>query len=363
MKNHPYAALPDRQFWRRFVSDFPWGNINFNDRPKFQLGREDRIATAGSCFAQHISRYLKKHGIPSYIAEPPHPLISQYGGDTASYELFSARYGNIYTARQLWELFEQAFGHREVIEDFVQEEGRWFDLLRPSVQKYGYISLEEARADRAYHLLRVRELFKNASVFIFTLGLTESWYNSQFRYTYPACPGTVRGCYDPDLHRFQNVSCGDVVNNLERLINALSVVNPGLKIILTVSPVPLVATFTNQNVLVASSYSKAVLRAAAGEIERQHANVAYFPSFEIISSAASFGQYLSSDLREVTERGVSHVMDCFLCTFFNSSAGSVNLMETVDRENLSSSQYGPSALVECDELMNARSGSHLEKRD
>ena len=362
MKNHPYAALPDRQFWRRFVSDCPWGNINLNDRPKFQLGREDRVATAGSCFAQHISRYLKKHGIPSYIAEPPHPLMSQYGGDTASYELFSARYGNIYTARQLWELFEQAFGHREMIEDFAQEDGRWFDLLRPSVQKHGYVSLEEARADRAYHLLRVRELFKNASVFIFTLGLTESWYNAQLLHTYPVCPGTVRGCYDPDLHRFQNVSCGEVVDDLEQLINALSVVNPSLKIILTVSPVPLVATFTNQNVLVASSYSKAVLRAAAGEIERQHSNVAYFPSFEIISSPASFGQYLASDLREVTERGVSHVMDCFLDTFFNLSAVPVNPGASFEHAERSSSHDEPSALVECDELMNARPVSHSEKR-
>jgi len=76
--------------------------------------------------------------------------------------------------------------------------------------------------------------------------------------------------------------------------------------------VPLVASYTNKNVLVASMHSKSVLRAAVGEIEARHSHVAYFPSYEIISHPASFGQYLASDLREVTERGVHHVMDCFL---------------------------------------------------
>jgi hypothetical protein len=357
MKNHPYAELPDRQFWRRFVSDCPWGKLNLNDSAKFQLEREDRIAAAGSCFAQHISRHLKKHGIPPYIAEPPHPLISEYGGDTGSYELFSARYGNIYTSRQLWELFEQAFGRREMIEDFAEEDGRWFDLLRPSVHKQGYVSVSEARADRAYHLLRVRELFENASVFIFTLGLTESWYNARSLHTYPACPGTVRGSYNPDCHRFQNAAYSEVTQDLEQLVNALSLINPSLKMILTVSPVSLVATFTGQNVLVASSYSKSVLRAAAGEVERRHANVAYFPSFEIISSPASFGQYLSSDLREVNERGVSHVMECFLGTFFNVGTQPVDPIAGVAEADRSSPLERTSALVECDELMNARTSS------
>jgi hypothetical protein len=82
-----------------------------------------------------------------------------------------------------------------------------------------------------------------------------------------------------------------------------------------VSPVPLVATYTSANVLVASSYSKAVLRAAAGEVEARHPHVAYFPSYEIISHAASFGQYLESDLREVAARGVHHVMTSFLGNF------------------------------------------------
>ena len=38
------------------------------------------------------------------------------------------------------------------------------------------------------------------------------------------------------------------------------------KCIISVSPVPLIATATNQHALVANTYSKSVLRAAAGEL-------------------------------------------------------------------------------------------------
>lgn len=313
---HPYSELPRRHFWKKFVSDVAWRDLDINDAPKFALTREAKVATAGSCFAQHIARYMRNAGMAPYIAEPAHALVQQYGGELESYTQFSARYGNIYTVRQCLELFRQAFDIIPMIEDFVEDKGRWFDLLRPNAIKAGFASLAEARADRAYHLTRVKLMFETTDVFVFTLGLTESWFNVKGGHTYPACPGTVKGQYRPEEHRFHNFTCSEVVADLEALIAELSKVNPALKVIFTVSPVPLVATRSDRNVLIASSYSKSVLRAAVGEVEVKYPHVAYFPSYEIISHPASFGQYQASDLREVTERGVSHVMNCFLSTFY-----------------------------------------------
>lgn len=313
---HPYSHLPDRSFWTRFVSHSPWRNLNLNDRPKFLLAPDARVATAGSCFAQHITRYMNNAGLTPYTAERAHPLALSFGGETDSYTLFSARYGNIYTTRQCLELFQQAFGLIPVIHDYVEDKGRFYDLLRPNAVPDGFATLAEARADRLYHLERVKVLFETTDVFIFTLGLTECWYNTQNGHTYPACPGTARGSYLPQQHAFRNFTCAEVTADLHAFIAALARVNPALKLILTVSPVPLVATQSEHNVLLASSYSKSVLRAACGEVEPAYDHVAYFPSYEIISHPACFGQYLESDLRGVTERGVSHVMDCFLSSFY-----------------------------------------------
>lgn len=352
---HPYANLPPRNFWKRSISNVSWRDLNLNDAPKFKLQREDTVATAGSCFAQHIARYMRNAGMSPFTAEPAHALMSEFGGEVESYTQFSARYGNIYTIRQCLELLRQALGSRPMIEDFVEDNGRWFDLLRPNVVKQGFGSFAEAHADRAYHLSRVRVMFETTDVFVFTLGLTEAWVNFFGQYTYPVCPGTLKGQYLPDVHQFHNFSFNEVVADLEALIEELKFINSSLKIIFTVSPVPLVATYSDHNVLLASSYSKAVLRAAVGDVEARHSHVAYFPSYEIISHPASFGQYLASDLREVTERGVSHVMSCFLSTFYedNIQVNTIYEPATTIQPILSNMPQGDAeALKACDEMYN-----------
>lgn len=354
---HPYSNLPDQNFWKRFVPNLPWRELPLGGQAKFQLHASSKIATAGSCFAQHIARYLNRTGRSAYIAEVPHPLVAAFGGEVESYQLFSARYGNIYTARQCLELFNQAFGLIPMIEDFVEQDDRAYDLLRPNAIPDGFPGLREARADRIYHLACVKKLFETTDVFVFTLGLTECWYNTEAGHTYPVCPGTVRGEYNTQLYQFRNLSYPEVMADLDALIQGLLKVNSALKIILTVSPVPLVATYTDKNVLVASSYSKSVLRAVCGEIESRYNNVQYFPSFEIVGHAASFGQYLASDLREISERGVSHVMSCFFSTFFGAEPVSTapDQGQKTDAIHSVIAAYEMSASlidVECEEIFN-----------
>src|SRR5262249_20799834 len=125
----------------------PWHAVAFVDGARFTISRSDKIATAGSCFAQHITRHLRLAGCDILVAEPPHPLLSKGFAEELHYGQYSARYGNIYTARQLLQLFEQAVGEREIIEDFVAEGAVAYDLLRPGIPPQGFSSVEEARMD------------------------------------------------------------------------------------------------------------------------------------------------------------------------------------------------------------------------
>jgi len=47
-------------------------------------------------------------------------------------------------------------------------------------------------------------------------------------------------------------------------------------------------------------------------MQESHANVAYFPSYEIITGAFNKGRYFADDLRNANEDGVNHVMRLFL---------------------------------------------------
>ena len=100
---------------------------------------------------------------------------------------------------------------------------------------------------------------------------------------FSACPGTVAGSFDPDRHEFRNFDAAEATADLLEFTWLLRSINPGVRIILTVSPVPLIATATGDHVLTASIYSKSVLRVAAAELARLEPEIAYFPAYEIVT--------------------------------------------------------------------------------
>ena len=310
---HPYRELPTSAFWRKAVSGVavrdvdPIGNVGFTISPT------DRVATAGSCFAQHIARHLREAGFHFLVTETAHPIVPAEQAEAFGYGVFTARYGNIYTARQLLQLFQRAYGLFVPEEDVWQEaDGCWTDPFRPQIQPGRFLTRAELEADRTHHFGCIRRAFNDLDVFVFTLGLTESWSSRQDDAVYPLCPGVGGGKFDPARHVFRNASVADVVADLISFIDLLRGVNPAARIMLTVSPVPLVATASGQHVLTATAYSKSVLRVAADEVSRQRPNVVYFPSFEIITGNFNRGIYFADDCRSVTEEGVEHVMRTFL---------------------------------------------------
>ena len=88
-------------------------------------------------------------------------------------------------------------------------------------------------------------------------------------------------------------------------------INPTVRFVLTVSPVPLTATATSSHVLLATTYSKSVLRAVAGSLAERFADVDYFPSYEVVMSHPSRGIYFEQNMRSVTPAGVEAVMAYF----------------------------------------------------
>jgi hypothetical protein len=93
-----------------------------------------------------------------------------------------------------------------------------------------------------------------------------------------------------------------------------------VRVILTVSPVPLVATFVNRHVLVSTIYSKSVLRVAAEQVVQAMPNTAYFPSYEIVTGHHFGYSLFEPDLRSIKPSGVAHVMSIFARHYLNATA-------------------------------------------
>jgi hypothetical protein len=320
---HPYEGLPGSAFWRTAVAERPAHALENIYRKKFCLSPSDKIATAGSCFAQHISRHLRANRYEVLDAEPPPPwlppdLRMQYGFAT-----YSARYGNIYTVAQLLQLAKECLGRFQPADAVWRKGDRVFDALRPTVEPEGYRSEEELRRHRSYHLARVRALFSQMDVLIFTLGLTEAWAHRRTGTVYPSCPGVIAGAFDEAEHAFVNLGFVQMDAMFREFLGVLKALRPGgglPRIILTVSPVPLTATASGHHVLAASTYSKAALRALAGSLSERHDFIDYFPSFEIVTNPAARGAFFDGNLRTVTSHGVAEVMKIFFAAHGAQSA-------------------------------------------
>jgi FkbM family methyltransferase len=310
--HHPYQALPDYCFWRRSVARTEPDDFDPVIRGKFRIRRSHRIATAGSCFAQHIARRLAGAGFHYLVTEAAHPLVAQ-DAEEYNYGVFTARYGNIYTSRQLVQTLKRAYDMFFPREDpWPAHQGRFIDPFRPRIQPNGFASLDELLADRRQHLAAIRRAVEQLDVLVFTLGLTETWVSRLDGAALPLCPGVSGGTFSETNYAFINLGVQEVVADLVEAVDLVRSKNPGARFILTVSPVPLVATMEDRSVLVSTTYSKSVLRVAAEEVAARYDAVAYFPSYEIITGSYAKARYFAPDLREVTEAGVSHVMRLFM---------------------------------------------------
>ncbi|CAL4869178.1 hypothetical protein MMA231_03469 (plasmid) [Asticcacaulis sp. MM231] len=310
---HPYTNKPDYQFWKRAGGIDSLSTLDPVTKCSFRISRNEPVITAGSCFAQHVAKRLSENGFNYFVCEKAHSLIPDSVALANNYGVFSARYGNLYTARQLKQLLQRAWGNHVPIENTWQlANGNFVDPFRPQVQPGGFISEAELNIDREQHFAAIRRGIKKMSVFVFTLGLTEAWADKRDGSVFPLAPGVAGGTYNPDIHEFVNFDLNDTLNDLRWSIKYLRRRNPNCKIIITVSPVPLNATAVDRHVLVSTVYSKSVLRIAAEDVCNTFEFCDYFPSYEIITAPHAGGVYFASDKRSVTEAGVDHVMGLFL---------------------------------------------------
>lgn len=251
------------------------------------ISKKTPVVAFGSCFAAHISSYLTDRGFNIL-------------GKSLGLDAYVVRFGegmvNTFAIRQQ---FEWAFENRGF------REGLWRDktgrLLRAE---------EEVRE-------QTLDIFRTAEVFILTLGLSEVWYDKHTGDVFwRAIPADA---FDAEQHGFRVSSVAENLDNLRAIVGLIRKNRPEAKVILTLSPVPLVATFRPIACVSANSVSKAVLRVAVDELMRDRAGddkLFYFPSYEIVTSY--FSDPFTLDNRHVRPSVVRTIMERFVRHYVSS---------------------------------------------
>ncbi|WP_264479549.1 GSCFA domain-containing protein [Roseobacter weihaiensis] len=227
----------------------------------------------------------------------------------------------------LHQWLQWASGKTEPPQIVWEKEGRFYDPFRPAVELNGFAAPEEVFASRQVTTAAVYRALKEADVLVFTLGLTEAWQDIESGIEFAICPGVAAGEFDAARHSFVNHGFQSTYKNLKSAVQLARRLNPRLKVLLTVSPVPLTATASGEHVLTASSLSKSVLRAVADQMKTISPHVDYFPSYEIITQPAFRGMFFDPNMRTVTGSGVGFVME----SFFSDQAAAFSKTVKVQR--------------------------------
>src|SRR5262249_2008751 len=144
-----------------------------------------------------------------------------------------------------------------------------------------------------------------------TLGYVETWYDAATELYLNMAPS--RSEVREYRGRFY-LERTDVATNLKHLVRIRDLLNelsPGSRIVITVSPVPMNATFLGDDVAVANTYSKATLRAAAQMFADAFANVEYFPSYEFAMLSRREAVF-KNDWIHIEDPCVEWIMDSFI---------------------------------------------------
>lgn len=247
------------------------------------IDRHTKVTAFGSCFAENISKHL-----------------AQLGYDTSK-----QRDRDIYVS---------LMGEGLVNVHAIEQQFRWaLDGWTPPTNLWhGYDAGEFALSEDIRE--KTRAVFLDTDVFILTFGLSEVWFDAVSGGVFwRAVPMTH---YDPSRHKFRVCSFAETKQSIATILTTIRRHVPSAKVIVTLSPIPLIATFRPVSCLTANAASKAILRAALDELlrdEDEAGGAYYFPAYELINEG--FPNRFVNDGRHLHDFIVPSIMRLFEASF------------------------------------------------
>ncbi len=268
-------------------------------KPRFRFQKDDSFFCMGSCFAQHVGAVIANRGY-SVLTHRLNPYAEgDWGGSN-----HLIRYNILALRNEFKWALDPGAAYSEAV--WVEEgSGVWMD---PTGHYHHSGFARDRLAQMRQFTLAVTRTLQQAKVVVVTLGLVEVWYDKKLSLDLNLQPSRAAMRAEPDRFVLRVLSYEEILAALEDIHGLLSRFGqPGVRMLLTTSPVPLQSTYRGQDVLVANMYSKSVQRAAAEAFVLRHGDVDYFPSYEAITMG--MGDFVwKDDQRHVTEMAVDGIM-------------------------------------------------------
>lgn len=282
-----------------------------------KLVRDDGVFAMGSCFAREIERSLRSRGanVLSVGEELHAPAFQNAEGK------YRDGFFNRFNPASLWQEFAWCFDALDGwdAETLILPDGK------TAFSDLNYWTFDGAERSREATLERRRIARENvrrvaeAKVVVVTLGMTEAWVHKPTGFYVNRLISKLMA-RQPDDFELRLIGHDETVRALEDIWALLKrVCTSGVQLVVTVSPVPLDTTFTDQDIVVANAASKATLRAAAGAFCDGRDGVSYFPSYELVTLSKPKRTW-REDRIHVHPALVAHIVERFAKAYYEPGA-------------------------------------------
>jgi len=275
-----------------------------------QLPHTARVLTVGSCFADSIGSRLLANKVDT-LANP---------------------FGTVFQPLALARLLRAAAGEEmDWQQHLVEARGRW-----QSYDLHGSIG-----ADSPVDLLqiiqelvrRTGEFLRQADVVLLTLG-------TAWAYRLRETGELVSNCHKQpaDLFVRELLTPDEVVNSLAETHAYLRRINPGLRFVLTISPVRHL-----KDTLPLNAVSKSVLRVATHVVSDLLPGVAYFPAYELLMDDLRDYRFYAADMLHPSKVAEDYIWEKFARTYFDADFGRFRKEWAAVRQSLEHRPLHPNA--------------------
>lgn len=252
--------------------------------PGFKLEPEDKILTLGSCFAEVIGERMQENKFAA-LANP---------------------FGVIFHPSICVHLLQLALaGETPARDTFLQREGRWLSYLLHS-------SIHAPTADALQKQLQllfsqVNQQLRKSRVLMLTSGTAFLYVQEEMGLGVANCHKQPQKLFTKKLSTLEELN-----NRFDAFYQDLKAANPGIKIILTVSPVRHLKDSLELNTV-----SKSTLRLHTHQLCEKYPDLYYFPSYELLLDDLRDYRFYGRDLLHPSQEAEDYIWQKFSTTFFS----------------------------------------------
>ena len=247
------------------------------------ISHNSKILSLGSCFAQSIGQKMLNSKL----------------------DIFINPFGTIFQPNALADLLVAGISGNQADQNLVSERDGLFFHYSAHSDLVGK-SKNELLEKLNQRIELTGGYLKTGTHLILTLGTAWVYELKKTQTLVANCHKQPSDLFEKRLLRLEEMKLA-----LGNLFSKLSIFNPTLKIVLTVSPVRHIKDGIPENQL-----SKSLLRVLCDALENEFENVSYFPAYEIMMDELRDYRFYKSDMIHPSEQAENYIWDKWAGAFF-----------------------------------------------